>query len=160
MHNATLVKLSDPMEHGAAKRTRTSKISAVEQVEPVKTPMQHKLPGNRMNGTGPTRSIPSYSIERASRQVVVLERVLLTSNDPRTGAAIGTSKKRSLPRFPIDRASRQAALLERVLLKSKDPRRVVAKGKGEKARAYAPDEIEPTQASSHVAGHNPVCGLP
>jgi hypothetical protein len=113
-----------------------------------------------MIGTGPTRSIPSDSLERASRQVVVLERVLLTSNDPRTGAAIGTSKKRSLPRFSIDRASRQAALLERVLLKSKDPRRVVAKGKGEKARAYAPDEIEPAQASSHVAGHNPVCGLP
>ena len=57
-----------------------------------------------MIGTGPTRSIPSDSLERASRQVVVLERVLLTSNDPRTGAA---------------------------------------KGKGEKARAYVPDEIEP-----------------
>jgi hypothetical protein len=34
-------------------------------------------------------------------------------------------------------------LLERVLLKSNDPRRVVAKGKGERARAYVPDDTGP-----------------
>jgi hypothetical protein len=51
MYNATSVKLSDPLEHGAEQWTRQANISAVEPVEPVKTALQRKLPGNRLIDT-------------------------------------------------------------------------------------------------------------